>query len=47
MSETIAELKERILFYQKQLEDHRSSRNVVKTKKEMSSEVIDSNPYRF
>jgi hypothetical protein len=45
--ESIAELKQRIAFYQKQLENHRAQRDGSKKKKPMSAEVVDSNPYRF
>lgn len=43
--ESIAELKQRIAFYQKQLENHRAQRDGFKKKKPMSAEVVDSNPY--
>ena len=46
--ESIAELKQRIAFYQKQLENHRAlGDGSSKKKKPMSAEVVDSNPYRF
>lgn len=46
-NESIGELRQKIEFLQKQLENHRAQRDVIKTKKAMSSEVVDTNPYRF
>lgn len=44
--DTIADLKAKISFYEKQLETHRAAREATRKKLPMSAEVVDSNPYR-
>ena len=45
--EAIDELKQKLASHKQQFENFRASNDENKTKKAMSAEVVDSNPYRF